>query len=615
MRTRNLVLLALVVSFPTLALAQTALTITPSQVYVFESQESFVQITGSNLLGTVSTKVVFSGPIRAESTPSLGTSSSLTVWLPVTVSITTGQYAVTVEATDATGVRTIGPATFNVIERPAGDLPVIPVPEVVVAEAEDANGATVTFDAGGASCTYPSGSHFPMGDTTDTCTASNEFGTTTVSFTVVVTDTTPPVVTVPADITQDSPVVTFTVTATDNIDGDITSSTGTPRLTCSPASGSTFPTGDTIVQCSAIDRHFNVGVGTFKVTVASTAPPALYLPADIEVEAFSSAGAIVDYNATSSSGTITCSPESGTVFPIGRTTVDCSATNDFGTATGSFHVTVIDAFGPTVFVPDDIIAEATSGAGAVVNFTVTATDIKDGPVAVTCTPASGSTFPIATSLVQCQAQDSDGNVGRDSFSVTVRDTTPPALHLPGNITAEATSAAGAAVSFTATATDLVDGVVTPVCSPASGSTFPLGTTTVNCTATDAHLNVSSGSFTVTVRDTTPPTITGVTANPREIIWPPNHKLIAISIQVVASDLVDPNPFVHIVSVTSDQPENCNCGDGDVAPDEIFTTDGNMNIQLRAERTSGVDRHYTITVAVTDFSGNTSTGTVVVSVHP
>jgi hypothetical protein len=262
-----------------------------------------------------------------------------------------------------------------------------------------------------------------------------------------------------------------------------------------------------------------------------------------------------------------------------------------------------------------MVLEATGPSGAAATFTVSATDLVDGAVTPSCSSTSGSTFPLGITTVICTAIDSHSNGSSGSFTITVRDTTPPALHLPANITAEATSAAGATVTYAATATDIVDGNVTPSCAPASGSTFALGTTTVTCTATDAHLNTSTGTFTVTVRDTTPPTITSVTADPHEIIWPPNHKLIPISIQVVATDAVDANPFVHIVSITSDQPEDCHCGDGDVAPDEVFTTDGNLSIQLRAERTSGVDRHYTITVAVTDFSGNTSTATVVVSVHP
>src|SRR5262249_25663554 len=61
-----------------------------------------------------------------------------------------------------------------------------------------------------------------------------------------------------------------------------------------------------------------------------------------------------------------------------------------------------------------------------------------------------------------------------------------------------TSSTGAIVSYTASASDKVDGAMTPKCAPASGSLFGLGTTTVTCSATDAHNNTSSGSFKVTV---------------------------------------------------------------------------------------------------------------------
>src|SRR5947207_14598966 len=151
MRTRFWVLLALFVSLSTAALAQTALQISPSQVFVFENQESFVRITGSNLLGTVSTKVIFAGPVRAENLPSNASSSLLDVWLPTGVAITAGQYSVTVEATDSTGVRTIGPIAFNVVERTSsGSPPQISLPEIVVGEATSSTGGTVTFDTGGA---------------------------------------------------------------------------------------------------------------------------------------------------------------------------------------------------------------------------------------------------------------------------------------------------------------------------------------------------------------------------------------------------------------------------------------------------------------------------------
>ena len=78
------------------------------------------------------------------------------------------------------------------------------------------------------------------------------------------------------------------------------------------------------------------------------------------------------------------------------------------------------------------------------------------------------------------------------------DVTAPVVTVPGNITTPATGPTGATVTYTASATDDRDGPLTPTCTPASGSTFPVGTTTVTCTATDTAGNTGTGSFTVTV---------------------------------------------------------------------------------------------------------------------
>jgi HYR domain len=80
----------------------------------------------------------------------------------------------------------------------------------------------------------------------------------------------------------------------------------------------------------------------------------------------------------------------------------------------------------------------------------------------------------------------------------IEDTTAPMLDLPVDITEVATSASGATVSFTATATDDVDGSVPVDCSSASGSLFATGTTQVSCSATDAAGNQASGFFQVKV---------------------------------------------------------------------------------------------------------------------
>ncbi len=89
---------------------------------------------------------------------------------------------------------------------------------------------------------------------------------------------------------------------------------------------------------------------------------------------------------------------------------------------------------------------------------------------------------------------------------TLPEATPPVLHLPANITAEATSAAGAIVNFSATATDARDTNLVVTCAPPSGSQFALGATTVNCSATNSRNKTAEGSFSVSVVDTTAPVV-------------------------------------------------------------------------------------------------------------
>jgi uncharacterized protein len=89
---------------------------------------------------------------------------------------------------------------------------------------------------------------------------------------------------------------------------------------------------------------------------------------------------------------------------------------------------------------------------------------------------------------------------------TLPEPTPPVLHLPANITAEATSPGGAIVNYDATATDARDTNVAVTCVPFSGSLFALGSTTVNCSATNSRHKTAEGSFTITVVDTTAPVV-------------------------------------------------------------------------------------------------------------
>ncbi|HEX2831609.1 MAG TPA: HYR domain-containing protein [Thermoanaerobaculia bacterium] len=508
--------------------------VSPSTI-AFGNVEEFLTLYGSGLAGSESTLVLFDGTSAIE--PNNVDSTSIVVWIPADILFVEGQHSVEVLATDIGGaVRRIGPAYFTISSDPNGGggddgPPSIQVPEFVIAEATGPNGALVTFEVVGTSrngddapvvCSPASGSAFGFGVTLVSCTATDAFGSASASFVVFVTDTTPPSLTVPADIHSASAVVTFSASATDAIDGDV-------AVSCSPASGSTFRSGTTLVTCQAHDSRLNYAYGTFNVTV--------------------------------------------------------------------------DDGAPTITVPDEVRVAATSAAGAVVTFNVTAT----GGATIACSPASGSTFPIGTTLVTCTATNAAGS-DSGSFEVMVDDG-PPELTVPANITAEATSAAGAVVTFEVTATDAVDGDLTPTCSHTSGSTFPLGTTTVTCTATDSLDATVEKSFDITVVDTTPPQIISLEASP-SALWPPDHKMVDIALTAVVFDAVTTNPVTQIVSVSSDQPVN-GTGDGDMAPDWAIT--GPLTLQLRSERSSGNDRTYTITVQSVDEAGNISQKTVQVKV--
>jgi hypothetical protein len=223
----------------------------------------------------------------------------------------------------------------------------------------------------------------------------------------------------------------------------------------------------------------------------------------------------------------TCAPATGERFRVGGATVSCSASDKAGNkATGSFKVTVEpppkrggDVVPPVLELPNDMTVEATSPTGAAVTYPASATDQVDPTVPVTCTPTSGSSFPLGTTTVDCTATDDAGNTATGSFKITVQDRTPPELTLR-DLTVEAASAQGAEVgSYPVSAVDLVDGKVPVPCPPEPPRQFPLGETTVDCFSTDKAGNRATGRFRVTVRDTTAPSIPPMPDIPAEATTP------------------------------------------------------------------------------------------------
>jgi len=108
-----------------------------------------------------------------------------------------------------------------------------------------------------------------------------------------------------------------------------------------------------------------------------------------------------------------------------------------------------------------------------------------------------SQYSVGTNTVTWTVTDSSGNLASATQSIIVKDSQNPVVTCPADITVYTTNATGIAVTFSPTAEDNC-GVQSLVASPASGSTFGIGSTSVTVTATDIHGNTTNCSFTVTV---------------------------------------------------------------------------------------------------------------------
>jgi MBG domain/HYR domain/Fibronectin type III domain/Carbohydrate binding module (family 35) len=238
------------------------------------------------------------------------------------------------------------------------------------------------------------------------------------------------------------------------------------------------------------------------------------------------------------------------------------------------------------------------GAPKVVTVTTNPTGLS-----VQCSYDGSTVAPteIGNYVVVCSVTDAN-YTGSVTGMLTIRDTTPPKLRLPADITVEATSPAGAIVAFTASANDIHDCSVPIILSHAPGGAFPIGTTIVTASATDTRGNVATGSFVITVRDTTAPLISGLSASP-DSIWPPNHKMVLVTLTALVTDEVDSAPVTSIVSVTSESKH----GSKQQGAWEIT---GPLTVKLRAVQHTD----YSITVESRDRFGNVSARSVMVRVE-
>ena len=325
-------------------------------------------------------------------------------------------------------------------------------------------------------------------------------------------------------------VSTLTLAATQEVAGNrtLTFNPGNPTASADVASGAALPDGTYSLAISYQDEEGNPAATVWvyyvridnvpPVITSATMTPAWAAPGStvwVVVTANESlklvSGAIAGQTATSSIyPTASARVSLPSNIPEGPLSFSVTVTDLAGnvsaavTSTQDGIYTQVDRIKPTLTVPGPITAEATSQYGAVVPFQATATDDLDPAPRVTSNVGNDPFFHLGTTTVQVTATDHAGNSSTGSFTVTVRDTSPPVFMVPPNITAEATGPNGAPVTFDVQAIDAVDGARPVTISAASGSTFPFGTTTISATAADTRGNTGNAAFTITVRDTTPP---------------------------------------------------------------------------------------------------------------
>jgi uncharacterized repeat protein (TIGR01451 family) len=380
---------------------------------------------------------------------------------------------------------------------------------------------------------------FPVGQTVITWTATNVIGSVSCSQVITITasgDTTPPVLTIPPDVSVTTGGCTALIddelgvaTATDSCGTVSVTRTGVPRVPC-PIPGDPgrtcesfiFPVGTTDVTYTATDGAGNVATGVQHVTVHETTPPTFtFVPANVGPiftgAGATSCGAFVG-DATLGTATVADNCDTtvirtgvpaGNIFPVGVTVITYTAKADTS-VTATQTVTVVDNTPPVVTAPAAVTLYTGTGAtscGVTVSNldgtfgTGSATDNCPGVGSVgrSGVPA-GNFFPVGPTTLTYSATDAHGNTASANQLVTVIDNTPPQISCQADIIADFDAAVnGAVVTYTApVGTDNCASNTAQIAGLASGSTFPVGTTTNTFRVTDASGNTAECSFQVTV---------------------------------------------------------------------------------------------------------------------
>jgi hypothetical protein len=346
---------------------------------------------------------------------------------------------------------------------------------------------------------------------------SGNVGTATATVTVL--DTISPVV-VAANTTVGLDSNGTVSVSTAQMAGSITDNCGIDVITVTPNTFTCANMGPNTVSITAMDMSGNTTTATGTVTIVDNiAPVALAQDQTVFLDANGQATLLAaDVN---NGSTDNCS--STLSFSLSKSNFDCGdlgnqtvtffatdADNNVGSTT--FNVTVLDTIAPVASsMPPGTIFVDNSGCNVLFDWMSSiSTSDACSQVTINSTMANPLLLGVGTHVINFTLTDVSNNSRNYSHTIIVQDTISPTLSgMPANISVDAGSTGcGANVNWgTPTASDNCSGVnLTTTHGP--GSFFPLGTTTVTYTATDASNNSVSGSFDVTVTDNTGPVING-----------------------------------------------------------------------------------------------------------
>jgi hypothetical protein len=417
--------------------------------------------------------------------------------------VTTANVSVTVQDVTAPVINVVSAAVTKQLSA-AGSVNIL-LSDVMTSATDNCTASsaiTVTYTPSVVNCNG-------KGNVPVTITATDASGNTTTTVkNVLVVDVINPTISLtsttlslPLNAAGNASIPVGFATATDNC--------GAPALTFSKSTFDCANLGVNNVTVTAVDGSGNTSTAQITVTVVDNTAPALTLvngPINVALSAtgtatVNAAGLVANATDNCAVTTIAVSPNTFSCSNIGANTVTVTATDASGNATAqTIQVNVVDNLAPvvtTVAIVPNIVLGA-NGTASITTAAIVSSVVDNCTTSpnVVITPNVFTCADLGQVSVTIFASDAAGNISTTTKVVTVVDATAPVLvNAPQSVTL---AACNASFTYAYQVTDNCGYTATMTAGYASGSLFPVGTTTVTWQFADQSGNVTTHTFNVTV---------------------------------------------------------------------------------------------------------------------